>query len=193
MDQFVRTAEPAALAQARGELCQGEYLATAVWNTFRSRKAYEIARANLIQISADTCAFCAGGFAQSNETIEHFVPKSGANADASQVLVWANLFPACNACQTAKLDKFSKDLLKPDASDYLPQTYFWIEADDGSLVPSPAANADQQRQAQTTIKLYGLDRSALKNERRKALRDFERDGKAGLHHYRFISQLLGEA
>ncbi len=193
MDQFVRTAEPAALAQAWGELCQSEYIATAVWETFRKRKAYQAVRDNLMQASNDTCAFCAGGFAQSNETIEHFVPKSGANADASQVLTWANLFPACSACQTAKLDRFSTDILKPDLLEYLPQTYFWIEADDGSLVPSPAASEVQQRQAQTTIDMYKLDRSALKRERRKALKDFKRDGAHGLHNYRFIGQLLGES
>jgi uncharacterized protein (TIGR02646 family) len=190
MDQFVRTAEPAALAQERNELCQGEYVATKVWDTFRKRKAYQTVRDQLLQISFDTCAFCSGGFAQSNETIEHFIPKSGVNADATQVLAWANLFPACGACQTAKLDKYSGDLLKPDATDYLPQTYFWIEAHDGSLVPSPAASQAQQQQAKTTIDTYKLDRSALKKERRKALRDFEREGTDALHHYRFIAELL---
>lgn len=190
MDPFVRPAEPDALARERNELCQGDYSATTVWGTFRKRKAYHTVRDRLMQVSSETCAFCAGGFAQSAETIEHFVPKSGANADETQMLVWSNLFPACSACQTAKQDKFSNDLLKPDADGYLPQTYFWIEADDGSLVPSPAASQAQQRQAQTTIDTYKLDRSALKKERRKVLRDFEREGDDGLHLYRFIGEML---
>jgi hypothetical protein len=57
-------------------------------------------------------------------------------------------------------------------------------------VPSPAATEAQQHQAQITIDTYKLDRITLKKERRKALKDFHREGLDGLNHYRFIAELL---
>lgn len=77
MNRFVRTSEPAYLQSARNDLCHGAYLADQVWERFRGRTVYGQLRGELLSISEHTCAFCAGGFAQSITTVEHFEPKAG--------------------------------------------------------------------------------------------------------------------
>jgi uncharacterized protein (TIGR02646 family) len=192
MDRFLRTPEPESLQSAHKDLCQGTYVAALVWKRFRQRNAYEDLRSELLHISQDTCAFCAGGFAQSPVTVEHFEPKSGPRANAQAVLRWSNLFPACAACQLEKADGFSDLLLKPDADEYSPSAYFWVDADDGSLKPLPCAGEAVQAQASKTIELYGLDRPPLKKERKQVLKQLQRksaDGDA-LDEYRFLKELF---
>jgi len=189
MDRFERTPEPEYLQSARDELCQGEYLASHVWEKFRNRNAYETLRNDLLSISDETCAFCAGGFAQSTVTVEHFEPKSGPHESREKVLVWENLFPACNACQQAKGTKFSPDLIKPDLDEYQPSAYFLIDADDGALKPAPGVQADK---AAKTIEIYGLDRPALKKERRQKLKQMmkHQDTDDESEGYRFLKELF---
>jgi uncharacterized protein (TIGR02646 family) len=187
MDKFNRPIEPEYLKKARAELCKGDYVPKAVWDTFRSRKDYELLREYLKNASAETCTFCAGIFA---DTIEHFEPKAGKYSASEKVLAWDNLFPACRVCQAAKGAKFSSDLLKPDTTTYTPQTYFVINAADGSLEPSPAATEAQKLQAKTTIDMYDLDSSDLKKDRRMALKVFYSHDVNGLEKYRFIAELL---
>lgn len=189
MDRFERSAAPDCLAQARGELCQGDFAAHAVWEMFRKRNCYGETRAALLNISGMTCAFCAGGFAQSPETVEHFRPKAGVHAPKDSVLDWENLFPACVACQSAKGESFSTDLLKPDAPDYSPWRHFIANADDGSLEPLPN---DAPQRAQVTIKTYKLNRAALKRERRNAIRALRSAAGAPveIEQYRFLVELF---
>ena len=192
MDRFERTAEPDYLQSARDELCQGQYLAQNVWDRFRNRNAYQLLKEQLLLISGETCAFCAGGFAQSPVTVEHFEPKSGPHANPAKVLVWDNLFPACYACQQAKLADFSQDVIKPDFEDYQPAEYFLIDVDDGALKPLPTASADVQKQVNTTIDTYGLDRPALKKERLHVLRQLMKNqtDPLDLDQYRFLKELF---
>lgn len=187
MDRFERSAAPDCLVQARGELCLGDFAAHAVWERFRNRNCYGETRAALLNISGTTCAFCAGGFAQSPETVEHFRPKAGALAHKDSVLDWSNLFPACMRCQQAKGDSFSADLLKPDEPAYSPWQYFIANADDGSLEPLP--NHEPHR-AEVTIQTYDLNRPALKVERRRAIRQLQNAADAPAEEYRFLAELF---
>lgn len=187
MDRFERTAAPDCLAQARNELCQEDFAAHGVWEKFRNRNCYGETRTALLNISGTTCAFCAGGFAQSPETVEHFRPKAGAHAHKDAVLDWANLFPACMRCQQAKGESFSLDLLKPDEPNYSPWQYFIANADDGSLEP---LSNDEPHRAQVTIQTYDLNRAALKIERRRAIRQLHNAAAAPLEEYRFLAELF---
>lgn len=187
MDRFERTGAPDCLAQERGDLCQGDFTAHAVWDRFRNRNCYGETRAALLNISGTTCAFCAGGFAQSPETVEHFRPKAGAHAHKDSVLDWSNLFPACMRCQQAKGASFSADLLKPDESGYSPWQYFIANADDGSLEP---LSNDEPHRAQVTIQTYDLNRSALKVERRRAIRQLQSAAAMPVDEYRFLAELF---
>jgi uncharacterized protein (TIGR02646 family) len=192
MDRFQRTAEPDYLQAARDELCQGEYLAHHVWERFRQRNVYDQLRSKLLSISNETCAFCAGGFAQSPVTVEHFEPKAGPHENPKKVLAWENLFPSCYACQLAKGSKFSTDLIKPDLDHYQPASYFLIDVDDGALKPAPHAQADVQSKVIKTIETYGLDRPALKKERKQKLRQMlkNQDDGDNLSEYRFLKELF---
>lgn len=192
MDRFQRTVEPEYLQAARDELCQGAYLAGQVWDRFRQRNVYDELRSALLSISDETCAFCAGGFAQSPVTVEHFEPKSGPHASSAKVLAWENLFPCCYACQQAKGTRFSVDLIKPDLEHYQPAAYFLIDADDGALKPAPHAHEDVQNQVVKTIQTYGLDRPALKKERKQKLRQMmkNQDDAEDLGGYRFLKELF---
>ena len=187
MDRFERTPAPDCLAQARGDLCHSDFTAHAVWDKFRKRKCYDDTRTVLLNISGTTCAFCAGGFAQSPETIEHFRPKAGAHAHKDAVLDWANLFPACMRCQQAKGESFSLELLKPDEPNYSPWQHFIANADDGSLEP---LHNDEPHRAQVTIQTYDLNRAALKIERRRAIRQLHNAAAAPLEEYRFLAELF---
>ena len=192
MDRFQRTLEPEFLQNARDELCKGDYLANSVWEKFRNRQTYDQLRKELLTISSETCAFCAGGFAQSPVTVEHFEPKAGPHENPKKVLVWENLFPSCYACQQAKGSKFSTDLIKPDLDDYQPAVYFLIDTDDGTLKPAPNAATDVQIRVTKTIEIYGLDRPALKKERKQKLRQMMKnlDNREDLDEYRFLKELF---
>lgn len=187
MDKFARGAEPDCLASSRGDLCQGAFDAGDVWNRFRGRKCYSEVRQTLLSTSQQTCAFCAGGFAQSPESVEHFEPKAGAHANADAVLEWSNLFPACMRCQQAKGDGFFTALLKPDADDYSPAQFFVANADDGSLEAVPG-NASTR--AKITIDTYQLNRAALKRERRRVIRSLGQAASQPVEEYRFLAELL---
>ncbi len=187
MDKFARGTEPGCLANSRTELCQGAFDAGDVWSRFRDRKCYSEVRQMLLATSQQTCAFCAGGFAQSNETIEHFRPKAGDHAEPNVVLEWGNLFPACNQCQSAKGAKFSSQLLKPDHNDYIPVNCFVANAADGSLEGVPGA---MEAKTKVTIETYKLNRPALKRERRRAIRALSESPGQPVEEYRFLAELF---
>ena len=187
MDRFERTDAPLCLASARDELCQGDFDAHAVWNRFRQRNCYVETRSVLLSISYNTCAFCAGGFAQSPETIEHFQPKAGDAGSRDTVLEWDNLFPACMACQLEKGELFSGQLLKPDHDEYVPVNCCVANADDGSLEGVPGA---MEAKANVTIETYKLNRPALKRERYRAIRALGEFPDQPVEEYRFLAELF---
>ena len=187
MDRFKRREAPGCLPVAKRDLCVERFNANSAWKTFRSRDCYGEVRSALLSSSRQTCAFCAGGFAQSNETIEHFRPKAGDHAEPEAVLEWSNLFPACNQCQSAKGAKFSTHLLKPDQDDYIPANCFVANAADGSLEGVPGA---MEVKANVTIETYKLNRPALKLERRRAIRAIGESPGQPVEEYRFLAELF---
>ena len=187
MDRFERGAAPACLSAAQTALCAGAFNAHSVWTTFRGRVCYGEVRTALMNTSQQTCAFCAGGFAHSPESIEHFQPKAGAHAIPGAVLEWANLFPACMRCQQAKGDGYSHALLKPDAGEYSPAQFFIANPDDGSLEPVPG---DQSNRAEVTINTYQLNRAALKRERRRVIRSLGGAASQPIDEYRYLAELF---
>lgn len=187
MDRFERGAAPACLSVAQTELCVGQFNANTAWNIFRGRVCYGVVRSALMNTSSQTCAFCAGGFAQSPESIEHFQPKAGAHGNPNTVLEWANLFPACMRCQQAKGDGYSPALLKPDADEYSPAQFFIANADDGSLEAVPG---DESKRAEVTINTYQLNRAALKRERRRVIKTLGEAANQPAEEYRYLAELF---
>ena len=126
-------------------------------------------RRRLFAASGHRCAFCDGLMKiTSKATIEHFRPKSQfPNLKA----LWSNLFPCCDQCHSAKLEKFDEALLKPDEPSYSFLRYFVCNFLTGEIEIDPVAAPDDQQRAAITTKIYGLNSTercnARRHERRK--------------------------
>ena len=112
----------------------------------------------------DHCSFCdafpVGGV--SNETIEHFRPKSKFPEHA---YTWTNLYYCCDACQNAKREEWHDMLLHADAADYSFSRYFEFDFTTRGIKPNPLANEQDQRRAAITVQLYGLDSPSRRRNR----------------------------
>jgi uncharacterized protein (TIGR02646 family) len=154
---------------------------------WRSDVCYGEIRQQLRGMTQGHCAFCDGPVGtESRETVEHFRPKSHFPKLAYQ---WENLFPCCDVCQSNKLERFDEGLLKPDASDYGFNRYFVVNYQTGELEPAPYASEEEQRNAQTTLVLYGLNTPARKQARKREWEFFSQMGDAANlddFHYRFF-------
>ena len=140
------------------------------WYTVGNQKANEIALPTLMSMTQYHCAFCDAypvrGVA--NDTIEHFRPK-GDGRFTSEAYTWENLYYCCNYCQSAKLNQWNDGLLRPDADDYLHQTYFEFDFFTGQIKPNPVAKAEDQYRAEVTIRIYGLDHRQRRDNRKREL------------------------
>jgi uncharacterized protein (TIGR02646 family) len=127
-------------------------------------------RKRLFEASGDRCAFCDGLMKiTSKATIEHFRPKSRfQNLKA----VWSNLFPCCDQCQSAKLEKFDEALLKPDEPSYSFQRYFICNFRTGEIEIDPSSMPDEQESAAITLKIYGLNATARSKARLRERRNW---------------------
>ena len=133
------------------------------WPGFRGQTVNKVLFPLLCRQTQDHCSFCDGHpmtDAMTNETIEHFQPKSGPHARPELRLSWENLYACCSGCQTAKREKWDDALLRPDAPDYSFRRYFSCEFTTGRIVPRRRAPAEDRRKAQVTIDLYDLNRYA---------------------------------
>ncbi len=140
------------------------------WYQADNQTAYQILLPVLKQMTQDHCAFC-DSFpvdAVSNETIEHFQPKSDPRFEAN-AYEWTNLFYCCDACQREKGGDWTEGLLRPDADDYTCQRYFRFDYFTGKMSPNPMATEAERNRADVTIRLYGLDTPARQRARRRVL------------------------
>ncbi len=67
---------------------------------------------------------------------------------------WRNLYCACNHCQTAKMEIFSEELLRPDDPDYSFDRYFIYNFATHEIEVNPGASPSDQSSAHTTIKIF---------------------------------------
>jgi uncharacterized protein (TIGR02646 family) len=101
------------------------------------------------------CAFCdayeMGPDIQA--TVEHFRPKIEYPQLAFQ---WINLYLCCANCQV-KGKHFEPSLLRPDDKGYQFERYFSIDLRTGEVKPKVSATPEDQKRAETTIRLYRLN------------------------------------
>lgn len=181
MRKQTRPEPPELLVQNRGkwtrqwiELRQRNPSAKFPWYQIDKQSAYEILLPVLKAMNQEHCAFC-DGFpvdAVSNETIEHFQPKSDPRFEAN-AYEWTNLFYCCTTCQR-KGDDWDDALLRPDADDYTCVRYFHFDYFTGQMAPHPMATEAEQNCAKATIRLYGLDTPARRRARRGELEFWRR-------------------
>lgn len=152
----------------------------------------EIADA-LFLMTGNHCSFCdIQPLKQSGATIEHFRPKRKFPLLA---YAWLNLFYCCTNCQK-KRDEFDKVCkpLKPDQINYNFSYYFRIEEtiEEVFIRSNTERSAEEQKRADETIKLYGLNKFARPEARKTVLEDFREDRRLGKiknineYSYRFI-------
>lgn len=113
---------------------------------------------DLHKMTQGHCAFCDTYPLddRSKTPIEHFRPKTHPEflhlADE-----WSNLYYCCDLCQATKREQWDHVLLCPDANDYSFDRYFMFDFTNGRLLPNEIASENDQRRAEVTIRLYGLD------------------------------------
>lgn len=130
-------------------------------------------RSNLFLASGNRCAFCDGLMRlTSRATVEHFRPKSKFPELAA---IWSNLFPCCDACQSAKGQKFDALLLKPDEADYHFLRFFVCNFLSGEINVAMDATATEQKRAIVTIEMYDLNSSARRNARLRERKNWRND------------------
>lgn len=120
---------------------------------------------------------------QIQPTIDHFRPKSKFPLLA---YVWHNLFLSCESCQNYKQTKFDRSLLKPDRLDYNFDKYFFIDFETGKIMPLPnSKNPEKEESAKITIDIFGLNRDARPEGRKKELEKYEKSNDSILNDYSY--------
>lgn len=118
------------------------------------------------------CAYCEGAIFHEGH-IEHFRRKNK-NHFPELTFDWSNLFLACGSQEHCGHYKDRPDaqlydpnhLVKPDAHD--PDHYLYFHSS-GGVRPRTGLNEDDSRRAMETIRVFGLDNSALSGIRRQVL------------------------
>jgi uncharacterized protein (TIGR02646 family) len=136
----------------------------------------------LKQQAREHCSFCDcfPVSPPSNETIEHFRPKSRFPRLAWQ---WENLFFCCDFCQGKKREQWDEALLSPDEPGYRFADYFYVDLTNGRIEirPDLATDPEKHHRAECTLRIYGLNagghlaRRLAEQERRSALPDWDID------------------
>lgn len=176
MRKFQRATEPVVLQNNRDkwtvqwvELQKRNPSAKFPWYQVDGRTAREHILPHLSGQTAAHCSFCdafpVGGV--SNETIEHFQPKS---LFPELAYTWFNLYYCCDDCQSAKGELWDELLLKPDTDDYSCSRYFEYDFTTGEIKPNAVSPVQDQLRAIKTIELYGLDSHHRRRNRLLELR-----------------------
>ena len=153
MRPFKRSEPPSILAEHGEEWGRDfEESGNFHWHIDSGQKVNHILLPALKLQTQEHCSFCDGFPVStiSNETIEHFHPKSKYPLKA---FLWENLYFCCDRCQTNKGEKFDDLLLRPDAVDYCFDDYFRWDLVSGELHANPNSSQENQDRANITIKL----------------------------------------
>ena len=158
--------------------------ATFSWYRVDDKSARDHLLPALKEQSEGHCSFCdafpVGGV--SNETIEHFRPKSKFPEHA---YTWTNLYYCCDACQNAKREEWDEALLHADGPDYAFSRYFEFDFTTGGIKPNPLATEQDQQRAAITVRLYGLDSPARRRNRLDTAEVFAKCPPGEIPHHRW--------
>ena len=111
----------------------------------------------LLKCTQNHCAFCdAWPMGRISPSVEHFRPKT---QFPKMAYMWENLFPSCFNCQTFKGERFDENLLDPSHGEFSFERYFWFDTQTGELNPLKSLTDDDRVKVETTIELYGLNKT----------------------------------
>ncbi|MEM9365053.1 MAG: hypothetical protein AAGD07_03585 [Planctomycetota bacterium] len=145
-----------------------------VWYKWKRKSSREWLLPALRELNQEHCCFCDAAPLPgvSAEPIEHFRPKSDSRF-YDLAYTWPNLFYACEACQSSKLNRWDDRLIAPDETDYTFERYFAFDFSTGAISPNPHASIDEKDRARETIHLFGLDSEIRRRRRRETLRKWQ--------------------
>lgn len=154
------------------------------WPQRDGRSVLEPVRTALAAQTQDHCSYCDGFPIDSTGTreVDHFKPKQEYPGEAFS---WPNLYLACGACNRSKLAEWNEQLIRPDEMGYRFERYFFVDGVTGELLPNPGASSADQARAGETIRVFGLQRSGLCIERRRAILSIRAAGDQS-NPYRFL-------
>lgn len=144
--------------------------------SFHWHSSYDEIADELFTMTNNHCSFCdIQPLKQSGATIEHFRPKRKFPLLA---YAWINLFYCCANCQK-KRDEFNQICkpFKPDQTNYSFDYYFQIEEtiEEIFIRPNLERSVEEQKRAEETIRLYGLNKFARPEARKRVLKDYRED------------------
>lgn len=152
-----------------------------------------VVRAALSAMTDGHCAYC-DGFplnTTSEEQVDHFRPASREEF-YQLVATWENLFLACHACNKKKLAHWDEALLRPDEPGFTFERFFQYEPETGKLIPAEGAPAEDQHRAETTIRIFRLNRGGIPEARKEMVRrifDSDADDNLATIAYRYLIPL----
>ena len=150
-----RTNEPQFLKDNK-KCWTSDYKKTGRWNSNWHGYYPDLLR-ELKKTTKSHCAFCdealmpVGG---APEEIEHLKPKSNYPLLA---YVWINIFPCCTKCNRTKSNRFDALLLRPDATGFSFDKWFYFDFNSFEVLPKKIGNPNWIR-AERTIKIFGLNK-----------------------------------
>lgn len=143
------------------------------WATYKGVKINTLIEPLLAALTDNHCSFCDNFPIRSKEdSIDHFKPKS-TPAYYKLVCQWENLYYCCQNCQQYKLEQYNQYILRPDSNDFSFNDYFIYSYNSHKIEPNPAKTESDQRKAQTTIEIFGLNDKGHIAARRISLERFE--------------------
>lgn len=140
-------------------------------------------RTALLNLQGNRCAYCERrtGNAHDEGHIEHFRKQAEHNGLTT---TWENMYWSCKDEKTCgkhkdkctkdngRLARFNEEVLIDPGIDE--PDHFLLFVDDGTVVPRPGIDADSQRRAEETLRVFCLADSAyLKQQREDALRPYK--------------------
>lgn len=164
-----RGAEPELLAKRKKEWT-ARFQSNTKGRDWATKAAKACLRAGLLPLTHGKCALCESRLDKSDRTqIEHYHCKAIYRHLAFH---WENLLPACAYCNFCKGDcDHQGTQIKPDAED--PELFFSIHPDTGKIEPLAGLPAADSARAEETIRLFKLNRDALKTSRKERLEELE--------------------
>jgi uncharacterized protein (TIGR02646 family) len=155
------------------------------WREVNGKKLNHILHPILSLQTQHHCSFCDNyPLDRGDNTIDHFKPK-GTEAFYHLAYSWNNLYIACNGCQTAKMEQYHDDLLRPDDIQYQFDEYFQYNYTQHTLEPRVDKPEENQRRATITIAIFNLNYTGLSKARKHAFERFTNADEKIIDDYNF--------
>lgn len=194
------TSEPQIL-QEKGKEWTEKFVETRKTNK-KHKHSWKIKNINYHDVIVDAlsiltnehCSYCdkypLDARAKTDLQIDHFKPVSKHEELAFE---WTNLYLSCAGCNKSKLAQYSDLILRPDAEDYHPNSYFFFDTSTGKIEVNERQGKVYTERAEKTIEVFKLNDKSIVKMRLIAIRNFKKEEEFDINDYEyrnFIEELL---